>query len=256
MRRARRHGLRRLFFMTLALAGAGMAASAANALPCMAIEMTAKPQDRAALLADMKGAQNALLARWQKAGLVTGYHLLFTRASDDRVWDAMMLLTFADESTQTRWRTQLSPGSGGIAPEALGHVLSVETTPCDSVRQGGPNTATNPVALVVPYVALIPPTQYLEYLDGYTIPQFRGWVDEGVLDSYEVITSRFPAGRTWNAVIFLRYRDDAALARRDEIVAKVRAGLSQSATWKSFSDSKKAIRTEGRLAVADYISDK
>lgn len=75
----------------------------------------------------------------------------------------------------------------------------------------------------------------------------------GVLDSYEVITSRYPAGRAWNAMIVLRYRDDAALARREEVTAKVRARLAADPSWKSFSDSKKTIRTEGRLAVADEV---
>jgi hypothetical protein len=216
--------------------------------------MTARPQDRAALLADVKGPQRALMSGWRAGGLVTGYHLLFTRAPDKGVWDAMVMLTFRDEAAQARWREQLSPGSGGIAQEALAHVASVETTPCDSVREGGPGKAAKAAILVVPYAALIPPAQYLDYLDGYTIPQFRGWVEEGVLDSYEVITSRFPAGRAWNATIVLRYRDDAALARREEVTAKVRARLAADPSWKSFSDSKKTIRTEGRLAIADEVA--
>lgn len=233
--------------------GAAMVPGIAAAAPCVTIAMTARPQDRTALLADVKGPQRALMRSWRTSGLVAGYHLLFTRAPDKGVWDAMVTLTFRDDAAQARWREQLAPGSGGIAQEVLAHVASVETTPCDGVREGGPGKAAKAAILVVPYVALIPPAQYLDYLDGYTIPQFRGWVEEGVLDSYEVITSRYPAGRAWNAMIVLRYRDDAALARREEVTAKVRARLAADPSWKSFSDSKKTIRTEGRLAVADEV---
>ncbi len=226
----------------------------AAAAPCLTVTMTARPQDRAALLADMTGVQRSALGRWRKAGLISGYRLLFTRAPDKGVWDAMMLVTFADDAAQTRWRLQVAPGSGGIAPEALAHVASVETTPCDTVREGGPGKSGTAAVLVVPYVALISPGQYLDYLDGYTIPQFRGWIEVGALDSYQIVTSRYPAGRAWNATIVLRYRDDAALARREQVTSETRGKLAANPSWKAFSDSKKTIRTEGRLAVADEIA--
>ena len=251
-----RHALRHAFIRTitgLAVAGAASIATDAAAAPCLTVAMTARPQDRAALLADMTGPQRALLSRWHKAGLIAGSRLLFTRAADTGVWDAMVILTFADDAAQARWRTQVAAGSGGIAPEALSHIAAVETTPCDGVREGGPGKSTTAAVLVVPYLALIPPSQYLNYLDGYTVPQFRGWIEAGALDSYEIITSRYPAGRAWNATIILRYRDDAALARREEVTTETRSRLAANPSWKTFSDSKKAIRTEGRLAVADEI---
>lgn len=253
MHNARRRVSARITLTSIAVAAVAIPGAAAAA-PCLTVAMTARPQDRAALLADMTGVQHGALSRWRKAGLISGYRLLFTRAPDKGVWDAMMLVTFADDAAQTRWRLQVAPGSGGVAPEALVHVASVETTPCDTVREGGPGKSANAAVLVVPYVALISPGQYLDYLDGYTIPQFRGWIEAGALDSYQIVTSRYPAGRAWNATIMLRYRDDAALARREQVTTETRAKLAANPSWKAFSDSKKTTRTEGRLAVADEIA--
>ncbi|MBS0480471.1 MAG: hypothetical protein JSR79_14380 [Proteobacteria bacterium] len=238
----------------LAVLWVGAIPGAASAAPCVAITVTATPKDRAALLGDMKGPQASLLQNWRSKGLIANYDVLFTRAPDAGVWDAMVMIAFRDDAAQTRWRAQLAPGSGGLAAQALADAAAVETTPCESVRSQGADSAPNPAILVIPYIALIPPADYLAYLDGYTIPQFRGWMTEGVLDGYDIVTSRFPAGRAWNATIVLRYRDDAALARRDEIVAKVRKQLASNPSWKAFSDSKKATRTEGRLALAEEIA--
>jgi hypothetical protein len=51
----------------------------------------------------------------------------------------------------------------------------------------------------------------------------------------------------------LEYTDDEALARRAEVVAKVRARLASDAAWKAISDGKQSIRTEKRLVVADQV---
>ena len=243
-----------LRFLALGMATTAMLPVAAAASPCVAIALTARPQDRPALLADVNGPQLALLNHWRAAGLVTRYRVFFTRGADQGVWDAMIFLTFGDDTAMSRWRSTLTAGTGGVAREALSHAASVDTTPCDSIRAGGPNKATKPATLVVPYLAMVPPGQYADYLDGYTIPQFRGWIDDGVLDSFEIVTSRYPAGRPWNATIFLRYKDDAALAQRERETARTRERLAAVPSWKAFSDSKKSVRSEGKLAVADEIA--
>lgn len=243
--------------LTLALAaGCAMPAVAAERdAPTLVIALYAKPADRAALRGALESGQVARLRRWKADGVIAGYRLMFTRYADSGVWDAMEQLRFADEAALARWRAIERQAPAGLAAPALALVQSIETTPASLVRsEAGGAAATDPAVLVIPYQALVPPGEYLQYLDGYTIPQFRGWIREGVLQSFDIVTSRYPAGRAWNAMIMLRYRDDAALAKRDVVVARVRAQLAADPAWKAISDNKKAIRNERVLAIADQIA--
>lgn len=164
-----------------------------------------------------------------------------------------MVLLFPDEAAETRWRREAPSLNAGVVAAALTHVRSIETTPCEEVRREGPVARPSGPTLVVPYRAQISPADYLAYLDGYTIPQFRGWMKDNVLAGFEIMTSRYPAGREWNALILLNYRDDASLGQREEETARVRADLTSDAGWRAYSESKKNIRTEGRLALADDV---
>lgn len=78
-------------------------------------------------------------------------------------------------------------------------------------------------------------------------------MDEGVLTGYSLYTSRFPAGRPWNAMVVLQYKDETALSAREAVVTKVRERLKRNAEWKAISDGKKNVRTEQQVVVADRI---
>jgi hypothetical protein len=240
--------------LALVAGGAAPALAAERNDPTLVIALYAKPADRAALRSALETGQAARLRRWKADGVVTGYRLMFTRYADTGMWDAMEQLSFADDAALARWRAIERQSPAGLATPALALVQSIETTPATRVRSDAGGTAPDPAVLVIPYQALVPPADYLRYLDGYTIPQFRGWIQEGVLQSYDIVTSRYPAGRAWNAMIMLRYRDDAALAQRDAVVARVRARLALDPAWKAISDNKKAIRNERVLAIADQIA--
>jgi len=86
------------------------------------------------------------------------------------------------------------------------------------------------------------------------IPQFKGWMEEGVLAGYSLYTSQFPAGRPWNAVVLLQYKDEAALSARDAVVGRVRERLKDNPEWKAISDSKKSVRNEEQVVIADSIA--
>jgi hypothetical protein len=96
--------------------------------------------------------------------------------------------------------------------------------------------------------------EYLKYADGYVIPQFEGWMAEGVLNNYRIFMSKYPAGRPWNAMVILEYKDDAALARREEVVKNVRAKLKENPEWKAISENKKNIRDEKQVVIADVVA--
>lgn len=218
--------------------------------PALVVAVSVKPADRPALRRAIEMVQAPALRAWKARGLVTGYRLLFARYADRGGWDAMEVLQFADDASLARWRAAAGePVDFRVAALAQ----SIETTPAESIRSEGAPSA-HPVLLVIPYQALVPPAEYADYLDGYTIPQFRGWMRAGVLDGYDIITSRYPAGRAWNALISLRYRDDVALGHRDETVRATRAALAADPRWKAYSDSKKNVRTENLLVVADQVA--
>ncbi len=239
---------------TMAIAGGAAPACAGQAGTTLVVAVHARPADRAALRLIMEQEQAPRLRQWQSEGLLAGYRLLFTRYADSGVWDAMEILSFRDVAALTRWRAVERQAPGGLNARAMGLVTAVETVPVNDVRNDGTSAANDPAVLVIPYRALVSAPDYLRYLDGYTIPQFQGWISEGVLADYHIMTSTYPAGRDWNALIVLRYKDDAALARRDEVVTKVRASLAQNPAWKAISDDKKAVRSEGAVAIADQIA--
>jgi hypothetical protein len=54
--------------------------------------------------------------------------------------------------------------------------------------------------------------------------------------------------------VILEYKDEEALARRNAVVAKVRARLKEIPEWKAISDNKKTVRDEKQVVLADQIS--
>ena len=240
--------------LALTVGCAAPALAAERNEPSLIIALYAKPAARIALRGALEAGQAERLRRWKADGLLRGYRLMFTRYADTGMWDAMEQLTFVDAAALARWRAIERRSPAGLEARALALVQSIETTPATLVRGDTAGAATDPAVLVIPYQSLVPAGEYLHYLDGYTIPQFNGWMQEGVLQSYDIVTSLYPAGRAWTAMIMLRYRDDAALARRDVVVAKVRAQLGLDPAWKAISDNKKTVRNERALAIADQIA--
>lgn len=236
--------------VALALIAAFTASSATAASPTLVVALHVRPADRPALKRAINTVQKSTLASWRSAGLVTGYRLLLGRYPDAGQWDALELLHFRDEATLARWRSTVGEP---FEPQVLALAQSIETTVSDVARSEG-TPSHSPAVVVIPYETLVPAADYSAYLDGYTIPQFRGWMNAGVLDGYDILTSSYPAGRPWNALITLRYKDDVALGRRDEIVQSTRAALASDPRWKAFADSKKNVRSERVLTIADEIS--
>lgn len=223
---------------------------AAPASSVLTVAVQVRPADRQALRAALYRDQTAVLKKWRTDGLITGYRLLFGRYPDTGQWDAFELLNFTDQNALARWRNAAKEPFGR---RVLALAQKIETTPGVVIRGEGARSR-NPSILVIPYQLMVSSQEYVSYLDGYTIPQFRGWMKAGILDGYDVVMSSYPAGRHWGALITLRYHDDVALGRRDEIVQATRTALASERSWKALADSKKSVRTEGALTVADEVS--
>jgi hypothetical protein len=229
-------------------------ASDSDALSLIITYQTA-PANRPALRHDLEQSTARELARWQHDGRIRQYNLLFNRYADSDNWDAMAVLAFATPDDLYRWRMVERTRPGGLSRKTLAVTTSIHTTPVDTRRAEALDAKSpNAVYVVIPYKTLVPADEYEKYADGYVIPQFKGWMDEGVLSGYSLYTSQFPAGRPWSAMVVLQYKDEAALSAREVVVTKVRQRLKNNPQWKAISDSKKSVRSEEQVVIADSIA--
>ncbi len=193
----------------------------------------------------------------QREGILRSYHVLFNRHVDSAGWNTIAMLTFKGPDGLARWKQGARSMPAGLTQDELALTSQIETTPVNLVRQGDARkSVSSPVTLVIPYRYLVSGTGYLKYLDGYTVPQLKGWIDAGVLSRYTIFMAQYPAGRPWSAMLILEYRSDAALAARDAVKDTVRARLALDPAWKAISDDKKAIREEMAPTVADEAGEK
>ena len=180
--------------------------------------------------------------------------MLYNRYIDSANWDAMALITLAGDAGMAGWKKIEQEAPAGLSPKALSLTTAIETVPADLMRQNGTAQAQNSVFLVIPYETVVSLGDYLAYLDGYVLPQAEGWMEEGVLARYGVYISRYPAGRPWQSMLVLEYKNDEALGGRDAAVAKVRTRLKENPKWKAISDSKKNVRIEKQPVLADQVA--
>ncbi|MFP3566488.1 hypothetical protein [Paraburkholderia sp. SIMBA_030] len=245
----------------VALTGVLQAGAASAAVPgdgdalSLIITYQTAPANRPALRHELEQSTARELARWKHDGHIKQYNLLFNRYADSDNWDAMAVLTFSTPADLYRWRVVERTRPAALSGKALAVTTSIHTTPVDAKRAEALDAKLpNAVYVVIPYKTLVSAGEYEKYADGYVIPQFKGWMDEGVLAGYSLYTSQFPAGRLWNAMVLLQYKDEAALSARESVVAKVRERLKSSPEWKAISDSKKNVRTEEQVVIADPVA--
>ncbi|MCX7176803.1 MAG: hypothetical protein NT159_23380 [Proteobacteria bacterium] len=233
---------------------AGAADTGADGVSALVVTYHVAPASRPAFRQELETSGIQLFRRWQEQGILKSFRVLFSRYADSDNWDAMALLTFPSYAGIERWKMLEQTTPAGLPQKALALVTAVHTTPVDLARgktaAEGPG---NPVFVVIPYVALVSSGDYLKYADDYVIPQFDGWMAEGVLSQYSLFVGSFPAGRPWSSMVILEYRDEAALAMRSAVVAKVRGRLKDIPEWKAVSDNKKSVRDEKQVVIADQI---
>jgi len=237
--------------MTVALVLAALLASpavAAEDAASLIIACQAAPGNRAAFRRELEGSGARQLQRWKDEGALQAYQLLFSRHVDSRGWDAMAILTLKDAA---RWKRIERDFPAGLPANVLALTTAIDTVPATLVRHGGQVKESEPVFLVIPYEVMVATAEYIAYLDDYVLPQLAGWSEEGILASHAVYLARYPAGRPWQSLLVLEYRNDQALAARDAVVAKVRARLTANAKWKAVSENKKNVRAEKTPVLAD-----
>lgn len=210
------------------------------------------PADRPALRRALEQTQLKRLETWRAEGVLKSYRLFFNRYADAGSWDALEELTFADPAA-ARWGEIERTAPAGLDPATARLVTAISSAPADLTRHAVVAGARPGPFLVIPYEVLVSVPDYVRYIDGYTIPQLKGWMAEGSLAGYELHLARYYAGRPWTALLVLQYRDEAGLGRREDVVAKVRRQLASDPAWKAISDNKKAVRAEKQAALADQL---
>jgi hypothetical protein len=194
--------------------------------------------------------------KWKQAGLIADYHFLFNWYVDENTWDLMALLNFHKYADVNRWREIERVSPGGLTEESLRLGAPGSTYSADLTWHGvGPvakNDSSKSVFFVIPY-DVVSLEEYKPYVAGYVVPQIEGWIKEGVLSSYSLYLNRYYAGKPWDSLLILEYKDLESFGQREKIVAKVRAALSADTKWKTLSDNKKNIRTEKEPVLADEL---
>jgi DNA-binding Lrp family transcriptional regulator len=211
--------------------------------------------DRPAFRAYLRGEESRMLEKLKAEGVLKSYHLLFNPFVTTGTWDAMTVLNFSTYAATQRWKDIEQKYPAGLTPAGLKLAKPIQTYSADL---GWEDTAPNPgpddkhVFYVIPYSynAL---EQYKAYVDGYVIPQLRGWMKEGVLSRYSLYLNRYSTGDPWDALFIYEYRDLESFGKREETVAKVRATLRDDPAWKHLSDIKATIRTETENTIAEEL---
>lgn len=246
-----------LSFLTLALSGRVAAAATPRVpeVPGLIMTLRAVPGERLALRSALTQRTVPQLEAWKKSGLLSNYSLIFSRYANTGDWDAMTVLTFANEAALARWKAVEASAPSGLSPDVLKLIADIQTAPVDEVRENADGSRNRSgVYVAIPYTYDVGRAEYVDYLDRYVLPQFNGWIGEHALSDYQIFLARYATGRPWGSLIVLEYKDDAALAQRDTITAKVRERLSHDPAWKAIADTKKSVRTEHALTVADELS--
>lgn len=223
--------------------------------PGLIITYHCDPQMRGELREALKTTLAKRLDGLARSGKVTRYQLLMSRYIDSEGFDAAALIQFTDVAGLSAWASVEAETPAGL-PAKSAHGLSIQSVPVDLKRwsKSASGPAGHPTYLIVPYEYLVSKSDYLTYLDAYTLPQFTGWVEEGVLAEHQIYLAQYPAGRSWSALIVLAYRDDQALSRREMVTEKVRARLREVPEWKAVSENKAKVRIEKAPIVADLIA--
>lgn len=242
------------FLLLFALAGA--AASGGENPVSLVLTYRAAPEQRVAFRAWLAGEGATQFVRWKREGVFADCLVLFTSFAATTSPDAVVVLDFARFSDSARWMEIEKTEPGGLSPAALklAHVESAFYA--DTLaRASRPGDAAHSTYLLAIYDVAASADRYKSYVGGYIVPQMDGWLAAQALSSYRLFFNHAPLSVVWDAILLLEYQDVAALGRRDEVKAGVRARLAETdAAWLAWSKDKSGIRTEKALIVAQALA--
>jgi hypothetical protein len=219
------------------------------------IAYRSEPANRPAFRAYLQKDLAPRLAKLKSAGVLGSYQILFNPFTTADTWDAMSVLRFTSYGETQRWKQIERTLPGGLNAAGLRLAKPLNTYSADlpwEAQADDPGPEEEGVYYVIPY-EYSSADQYRKYIDAYVIPQVTGWMREGVLVGYRIFMNRYQAGRPWDSLFVLRYRNLESFGRREEIVAKVRLGLQDNPEWKQLNAIKQTIRTESENTIAEAL---
>ena len=199
------------------------------------------------------------LEGWRRDGTIAGYQLLCNSFVDAKAWDLLAVLTFRDFAGIEGWRNIERTSPGGLTARELHLFAPISEYLMDVVQrshslQSGGNSA---VFLVIPYVfSPTPLERYLQYAQGYIVPETEGWMRHGNISSYGIYVNRFYPEEPVQSLLVLEYKDFNALSNRESVIEQTRRELSADPAWKSWSDAKdhEHMRAEKQAVIAEQLA--
>lgn len=199
------------------------------------------------------------LEGWRRNGTIAGYQLLCNSFVDAKNWDLLAILTFRDFAGIERWRNIERSSPGGLTARELrlfapsAEYLMDVVQRSHSAKSGGKPG----VFLVIPYVfSPTPVERYLQYAQGYIVPETEGWMRRGNISSYGLYVNRFYPDELVQSLLVLEYEDFNALSNRASVIEQTRKELSADPAWKSWSDAKdhEHMRAEKQAVIAEQLA--
>lgn len=204
------------------------------------------PKFRASFRQYMQTTGTPQFATWKKQHVFRRDTILFSSYASDTD-DMFVILNFDRYTDTARWMKIEMTMPGGLSPQALDMATPRTSILADELIHGEipGSVAKDSVTMILPYDVTTDATHYAQYVKTYAEPQFRGWMQRGILSSYTMYENENPAGAAWSSLLLLQYKNVAALAKRNQIKDEVRAFLRQTdPAWKAMSEKKTSIRTE------------
>lgn len=226
----------------------------------LVIHYRADPDKRAAFRTFMAGPHAAQLRKLEQERRIDGFRTFFSWYAQPTVWDAMVEIRFSDFAAVAEWNRIERSMPGGLSADGLALGRPVQTMLADTSWSGGRNdddaAAANSVYYVIPYTYQ-KADEYRDYVAGYAVPQYEGWLKAGLLSGYEVLMNRHPVGDPdpWDALLILRYRDLDSFGKRQHILDEVRKGLRQQPAWLAWHERKGQIRSEAENSIVDLVAN-
>lgn len=252
---AARRWLPVLAILALLLAAVPARASEDSGPTSLLITYRSKPADRPAFRDHLKGPGAARFEALKRAGAIRNYELLFNWYTDASTWDAMAVISFNSYADVARWKALERTNPGGLDAKGLALAQPLLTVSADlDWEEGAPSApGGGRVFYVIPY-EYRDAGEYRKYVDGYVIPQVKGWMREGILSRYRIFMNRYPVGDRWDALFIYEYKDVDSFGRREPTIAKVREPLRKEPAWAALNAIKTQIRSEAENVIADDLA--
>jgi hypothetical protein len=202
------------------------------------------------LIADLAPRLRAMKAK----GELSDFKIFYSWYRQPAVWDGLVVLRFPTFSAVTRWNRLEHDEPGGLDPAGLALADPVSSYSSDMSWSRNPDDVREgEVYYIIPY-EYRSEGEYRDYVKGYVLPQFDGWIQSGALTGYELYMNRYGTGSPWDSLFIQHYRDMTAFGQRQTLTASVRAKLRDDPAWTAWSDKKAGIRTESENSIAELIA--